>query len=155
MSMTESFLEKVRNGIAVDKSQIVGYDDEEIVRIERVYNINVAGGLRDFLEEMGRCDGGLIGDDPIILYRPAWTPEGQVAFQGLFAEFMQEDGHEAYLRMKPFVFSRESETQYFFVLTGSENPEMVYRYDENNGTVNSTGRSFEDYIRHVVLTLGG
>ena len=60
-----------------------------------------------------------------------------------------------FLKERPFLFSLESETQYFFVATKSDDPDRVYQYDENNGTVTDTSLSFLDYMKQTVRVWGG
>ena len=57
---------------------------------------------------------------------------------------------EIYNDNKPFSFSCENETQYYFMLTGSSEPELVYHFDENQLTVTSTGIQFIDYIKDLI-----
>ena len=88
----------------------------------------------------GRCDGGLIGDDPIILYRPAWNVRSQILFQLRLWENLQDI--QAYDFMgkyesHAFCFSCEWETQYYFTIT-SNTDDLVYHYDENSETVECT-----------------
>lgn len=153
-----------------DPDSVAGYTKSEIEKIELLYDIQVNGDLRDFLLEMGRCDGGLTGDEPIILYRPAWSMRAQLMTQIGFFTALQELGKFEFLAGKPFVFSIEGETQYFFVRTAADvpnrishpgalelstDPNRVYHYDENNGTVNDTGISFLEYMKRTVREWGG
>ncbi|MBG2767801.1 hypothetical protein I4558_10380 [Proteus mirabilis] len=59
--------------------KIKGYSDDEIKKIERLYNIKVAGQLYDFLNYMGRCSGVFFGDEPLIFYRE-WFIRGHIFF---------------------------------------------------------------------------
>jgi hypothetical protein len=61
---------------------------------------------------------------------------------------MQNVGAWDYLD-KPFVFSLEAETQYFFLQTGSEQ-ETVFHYDENRKVVRSSNMCFSEYLAHIV-----
>lgn len=44
--------------LPINIHRIKGYSDDEIKKIERLYDIKVAGQLYDFLNCMGRCSGG-------------------------------------------------------------------------------------------------
>lgn len=94
-------------------NRMCGYNDQEIEKIERLYNIVAKGDFRDFLRRAGRCDGGVIGDDPLVIYRSSWGIRGQILFQLSFHNDLQDLEKWDFLN-KPFVFSLESETQYYF-----------------------------------------
>ena len=153
-----SFIEQISQGMAYDKNQVVGYSEVEIGKISRLYDVNVSGQLRQFLFEMGRSDGGLIGDDPIILYRPKMSVRRHVLLQLRlevdFKEFRIEAGLNL-LKERPFLVSIESETQYFFVATKSDKPDRVYQYDENNESVRDTGIDLLEYMKNIVQVWGG
>ena len=101
------------------------------------------------MSEMGRCSGGLIGDHPIILYRPAWSVRTQILLQAGFFQEMQDIGAFNHLD-KPFVFSKENYDEYHFLRTGSNFPEEVFHYDGNSETVRTTGLSFMDYMKDAI-----
>ncbi len=147
--MITRFIDKIACGISYDPTQVVGYSEEELAKIERLYDIKVCGDFREFMLEMGRSDGGLIGDDPIVLYRPAWDVRGQILYQVNLFTALQESGNFDYVKGKPFSFSCEGETQYFFLRTDSEIPDRVYHYDENEETASDTGLSFIEYMKRV------
>jgi len=135
---------------AVDPSKVDGYSDEEISRIESTYEVKIRGQLRDFLLSMGRCDGGLIGDDPIILYRDTWGAEGQRGFQKAFREGLKDSNLQELCTAKPFAFSCESETQYYFVMTEADDPDLVFHFDENEEIVDPTNMVLLEYMKWVL-----
>ncbi len=151
--MITKFIDKITCGNTYDPAQVVGYTEEELRKIERMYDITISGELAQFMLEMGRSDGGLIGDDPIILYRTGMSVRRHIMFQLRlefdFKEYRIEDGLNL-LQYRPFLFSVEVETQYNFVVTKSDNPDRVYRYDENEGTVTDTELSFLEYMKSIV-----
>ncbi|HEK0726917.1 TPA: hypothetical protein SMP59_000167 [Proteus mirabilis] len=51
---------------------------------------------------------------------------------------------------KALFISVESYTRYFFVLTASDNPNLIYQNDENKETVDATNWDLKNYLRHVV-----
>lgn len=139
----------------VDPLQVIGYSESELATIEKLYDIQICGDFRNFMLEMGRCSGGLIGDDPIVLYRPLWSVRTQILFQCGFYQSLSDSKIYGLIPQKPFVFSREHETQYYFLLTGSDSPGLVYHYDENHQTVRSTGLSFMEYMQDAVTRYAG
>ncbi|OOV99540.1 hypothetical protein [Pseudomonas sp. MF4836] len=117
-------------------SDILGYSLEDLERIERLYDVRISGQLKSFLLEMGRSDGGLIGDSIIQLYRPSWRIRAHLLFQVDFFSQMQESGNYVFLN-KPFVLAWISETQYYFVQTLLAD-DAIYHYDSNVESVVKT-----------------
>lgn len=141
--------ERLINGISESLEQgknIEGYSNSEIHKIEKLYDIHVTGQFKDFLLRMGRCEGGVFGDDPIILFRSLWSVRDQILFQIRFLENLKQGNFFDYLKLKPFAFSLDFETQYYFLLTKDENPDLVYRYDENEEAVINTEWSLDEYL---------
>jgi len=66
--MMTNFIDKIAQGVSYNSEYVLGYSEDEIEKIERLYEIKIGGDLRRFFLEMGRSDGGLIVDDPIFLY---------------------------------------------------------------------------------------
>jgi hypothetical protein len=71
--MIQKYLDLLNNLPAENKAAIKGYSLEEIKKIESLYDIKIEGDFKEFMRIAGRCDGGLVGDDPIILYRHTIT----------------------------------------------------------------------------------
>lgn len=143
--MIDIFFEKVSILLPAAMERMVGYSDAELNQIEKLYDISIRGDFRKFMSRAGRSDGGVIGDDPLIYYRPTWTVRGQILFQVNFFSSLQEIGAWDYLN-KPFVFSWENESQYYFLQTSLPESDSVFMFDENQLTVVSTGMSFCDYL---------
>ncbi|WP_240531603.1 hypothetical protein [Proteus alimentorum] len=53
-----NYLHTVYPELPISIHKIKGYSDDEIKKIERLYDIKVADQLYDFLNCMGRCSGG-------------------------------------------------------------------------------------------------
>lgn len=153
--MGDIFFDKIRDIFPVALDRMVGYSELEITKIEKLYGIVVSGEFASLLRRAGRSDGGLVGDDPLIIYRPRWSVRAHLLFQMKLFNSLQDIGAWDYLN-KPFVFSLESETQYYFLITGDSGG-FVYHYDENEETVKNTGMSLFEYLLDVVdrYTLGG
>lgn len=128
------------------ESELVGYSDQEIASIAKMYDICPTGQLRDFLSVCGRSSGGIWGDDPIILFRPAWSTRTQFVFQWKFRSALLETG-ELDLLERPFVFSWEAESQYYYMNTAVN--DSVFCYDENMEQVTETGMSLIEYLQTV------
>lgn len=135
--------------ISIDSSFISGYTDNEIEKIERLYDIKVAGQLYEFLNCMGRCSGGFFWDDPLIFYKE-WFIRGHVLFQYGSREELYNLGLWDMLEQKPFFISIESETQYYFLLTNSKQPDLVYHYDENEDKVRVLDKNFNEYLGYII-----
>ncbi|WP_143080710.1 SMI1/KNR4 family protein [Variovorax sp. YR750] len=159
--MKKSIYEQLCGSRTADNLKILhpelveGYTEEELLKIERLYDVKFSGDLRDFMLEMGRSDGGLIGDDPISFYRDR-SVRRHVFFQaGMDRRFCAMQKFD--LRFQgEFIISVESETQFYFLLTKSDSPDLIYRYDDENpdetdsGAMTCTGMSFMEYMHRVV-----
>ncbi|WP_193016840.1 SMI1/KNR4 family protein [Proteus sp. FME41] len=151
--MNKDILIKLLNSyctnISIDSKFLSGYTDNEIKKIERLYDIKVTGQLYDFLNCIGRCSGGFFGDDPLIFYRE-WFIRGHVLFQYGSREELYNLELWYILEQKPFFISIESETQYYFLLTCSDQPNLVYHYDENEDKVRALDKNFNEYLGHII-----
>jgi len=125
-----------------------GYDTSEIQKIERLYDIRVSGQLERWLRTVGRCSGGITGDESLILYRK-WSVRTHVFFQADAFSIMQHAKAWDLLGHKPFVVSFEDESIFYFVLTTSTTPDKIYRLVERTNTVEATGRTLFEHIADV------
>ncbi|URN88749.1 MAG: SMI1/KNR4 family protein [Pseudomonas protegens] len=130
-----------------------GYSLDELEKIKRLYDIRISGQLQSFLLEMGRSDGGLIGDSFIQLYRPSWRVRTHLLFQVGFLSQMQEAGHYEFLN-KPFVLAWVSETQYYFIQT-LMGDDAVYHYDSNVECVVKTEWDLLGLLKMLMCANGG
>lgn len=144
------YLHSVYPELPINASYMRGYSVDEIKKIERLYDIEVKGQLYDFLATIGRCSGGLFGDDLLIFYRNGQTVRGTVLYQDALRYELPSAQRYDLMKQKPFFISVESYTQYFFVLTTSDNPNVVYQYDENEETIEATHWELKNYLRHIV-----
>ena len=134
---------------------VIGYTEHELKKIEALYNIIIQGQLKELLLLAGRCSGGLVGDDPIILYRELWDVRTQIMFQNTLIEDLYELKTES-LQWKDymgdygqiFCFSWEWETQYYYLITEHDD-DLVYHYDENMETAECTGLTLFQYLDRV------
>ncbi len=152
--MSESFVDNLLSSMPFSDVSNSGYTESEIEKIGRLYNIDVKGQLKSFLREMGKSDGGLIGDSFIHLYRPSWKVREHFLFQFDFFSQLQEGGFYDYLN-NPFVFSLVSETQYYFVQTTLNNRDAVYHYDSNNETVKISSWDLVGFLKELAKENNG
>lgn len=147
-----AYLHAVYPDLEIDISKIKGYTGDEIQKIERLYDIKVTGQLRDFLMCMGRCSGGFFGDDPLMFYREIKNVRSHVLSQLTLRDDLCSLQYWELVAKKPFLITFENQTQYYFLLTESDNPDLVYHYDENEDTVEATHWTFYEYLRNLVDT---
>ena len=145
-----TYLHSVYPELPIDTNFIKGYSDDELAKIERLYDIKIRGQLYHFLSCMGHCSGGFFGDDPLLFYRDQWSVRGHVLFQAGFTDELKKLQHYELTKQKPFFISIEWETQFYFLLTKSDNPNLVYHYDENEETVETTQWTFNEYLRKSI-----
>jgi hypothetical protein len=144
------YLHSVYPKLPIDINYIKGYSIKELGKIERLYNVKIVGQLYEFLLSMGRCSGGFFGDDPLIFYREQKTVRSHFLSQyGLWDDLRNLQQFE-YCDKKPFLVSIESETLYFFLLTDSECPDLIYAYDENEETIEATSWTLNEYLKRII-----
>ena len=132
-----------------NERKAIGYSEEEITKIEKLYDIEAKGDFREFLKYAGRCDGDLLGDDPVILYRQTWSIQSYLRKN--YFNFIDEDYTVLHgdLQKKPFIFSIEMETYYFYIRTADDDLK-VYCFDENEEILKDTGMNFNEYMVDLV-----
>ena len=131
------------------KGEVVGYETWEIPKIERLYDIEVKGSLKEFLLAMGRCSGGAIRDEYIILYRN-YTIRTYLSIQFSLIDDLQRLEHFDLVGLRPFVFAEEGECYPVFLATKEEGEQFVYCFDENEDKVTKTRQTLSDYISYEV-----
>ena len=150
--MNERFMDMLKEYLKKNERKAIGYSEEEITKIEKLYDIEVKGDFREFLKYAGRCDGDLLGDDPVILYRQTWDIESYLRMN-YFGFIDDEDFEEKVfydeLKRKPFIFSIEMETYYFYIRTADDDLK-VYCFDENEEMLKDTGMDFNEYMVDLV-----
>ena len=147
--MNERFMDMLKEYLKKNERKAIGYSEEEITKIEKLYDIEVKGDFREFLKYAGRCDGDLLGDDPIILYRQTWNMK--IYLRMNYSYFIDENFkilHEE-IKKKPFIFSIEMENYYFYIRTADDDLK-VYCFDENEEILKDTGMNFNEYMVDLV-----
>ena len=147
--MNERFMDMLKEYLKKNERKAIGYSEEEITKIEKLYDIEVKGDFREFLKYAGRCDGDLLGDDPIILYRKTWNIQSYLRKN--YFNFIDEDYTVLHgdLQKKPFIFSIEMETYYFYIRTADDDLK-IYCFDENDEILKDTGMNFNEYMVDLV-----
>lgn len=134
--------------------ELAGYSAEEIREIECLYDIIVDGEFRSFMELAGKCSGGVIGDQDMLLY--GWTASslsGHLLCQESYREELREDlGLVDIAQTKPFIFAVGAETQIYLLKTAAADNNIVYHYDQNHDTFEKTEWSFFDYLGGQILS---
>ena len=147
--MNERFMDMLKEYLKKNERKAIGYSEEEITKIEKLYDIEAKGDFREFLKYAGRCDGDLLGDDPVILYRQTWSIQSYLRKN--YFNFIDEDYTVLHgdLQKKPFIFSIEMETYYFYIRTADDDLK-VYCFDENEEKLKDTGMDFNEYMVDLV-----
>ncbi|UPK82653.1 hypothetical protein LW139_08170 [Proteus vulgaris] len=144
------YLHSVYPELPIDVSYMRGYSVDEIQKIECLYDIEVKDQLYDFLTSIGRCSGGLFGDDPLVFYRSRQTVRGAMLYQDALRYELPTDQRYDLIKQKSFFISVESYTQYYFLLTATDDPNRIYHYDENEEIIDATEWDLNSYLRHIV-----
>ena len=147
--MNKRYMDILKEYLKKNERKAIGYSEEEITKIEKLYDIEAKGDFREFLKYAGRCDGDLLGDDPIILYRQTWNMK--IYLRMNYSYFIDENFkilHEE-IKKKPFIFSIEMENYYFYIRTVDEDLK-VYCFDENEEKIKDTGMDFNEYMVDLV-----
>ena len=147
--MNKRYMDILKEYLKKNERKAIGYSEEEITKIEKRYDIEAQGDFREFLKYAGRCDGDLLGDDPIILYRQTWNMK--IYLRMNYSYFIDENFkilHEE-IKKKPFIFSIEMENYYFYIRTADDDLK-VYCFDENEEKLKDTGMNFNEYMVDLV-----
>jgi len=162
------FIDEITQGCGFDVGSVQGYTEGELLKMEEFYGIKIGGELRQFFTEFGRSSGHVRFEGFVVAYSGYYAPKtpakisAHVATQLGFKDDLMKHGRP-FCTGKPFLFSIENETQYFFLRTAADeplrivspeddysqlsvNPDTVYRYDENHDTVSTTGLTLRDYL---------
>ena len=150
--MNKRYMDILKEYLKKNERKAIGYSEEEITKIEKLYDIEAKGDFREFLKYAGRCGGGLLEDYTIILYRELWSIQSFLR-KNYFGFIDDEDFEEKVfydeLKRKPFIFSIEMETYYFYIRTVDEDLK-VYCFDENEEKIKDTGMDFNEYMVDLV-----
>ena len=151
----KNILSLIEKNKIYDFSKVKGYSEDELSKIEKLYDINISGNFRLFMLEMGRCSGGLIGNYPFIFYIDATVREHILAQNSLREDLLRivSKSYTTFYQYcnGTFMISLESEeSQFFYLNTKGDNPERVFRFDDNMGIIYDTEQDFLDYLLDTV-----
>lgn len=149
--MTKTFFERVTEYLPLSHGAPSGYSTEEIEVLERVYAFRAVGMLREFLMSMGRSAGGVLCRDESLLYFSEFDLRDHLIFQYDFVQNLRKTDNHDHIEM-PFVFGLLAETQYCFVKTSSDDADLVYIFDSNEGVVTSTEQNLVSFLRSLVVS---
>ena len=79
--MIEEYFKLLETLNEEQKNALSGYSDEEILKLESLYKVSITGELHAFLKKIGRCDGGLVGDDPFLFYHEVMNVRSHIVLQ--------------------------------------------------------------------------
>ena len=148
--MNKKYIDVLKEYLLKNQKKSFGYTEEEIKKIEKLYEIGeLKGDFREFMKFSGKSDGGLLGDDVIILYNPMQTALSYLMLQEYLKIELSDKGYEDIIKKKPFVFSVESENTYNFINTMEEDLK-VYSYDENEEKVIDTKMNFNTFMIEMI-----
>lgn len=143
--MIHLFFNKILNEYPMEYNRMIGYHEDEMQKIERVFRMKIVGDFKHFMIRAGKSDGGLIGDESLILYRQEWDIRTHIVWQEYFLrkiivlqEYKSGD--------KPFMFSIENDLKYYFLRTGIEQDGFVFCFNEEEGMVFNTNMTFVEYL---------
>ena len=155
----KNLISLIAQGKCYEPNKVEGYSEDEIYKLEKLYDINIVGNFRLFMREMGRCSGGLLGDDTFLLYSDRSVRIhmiNQIGFREEIANLTINTSLELYRQYcnGAFFIVTESETQHYYLNTKSDQPERVFHFDENTDKLEDTGYEFIDYLADLVRRYG-
>lgn len=146
--MSVNLIEYLRSKYPLAALGWQGYSTAELQKIEKLYDIKITGELHSWLSQMGRNSNGVFGDEALIVYRNLGVRSHVMYQAGIFGLLQGAQVWEL-LNCKPFVFSCEDETVFFFLLTSSDNPDVVYKFNEDLNSVEKTTNTLFGYLHHI------
>ncbi|MBJ9957096.1 SMI1/KNR4 family protein [Acinetobacter courvalinii] len=136
---------------------IQGYTEQEISQIAEIYNLKIHGQFREFLLQMGRCSGGLLWGDSVLMYGPAWEKQ---KYKDLQQTFVKDEianptkGMIDAIENKLFFLTMENECCFFtYLATAREDGRnSVWALDDGQpeSEFSSTGSTLLEYLRWLV-----
>ena len=127
--MSIKYIDLLNKYLKLNNKKSIGYNEDEIIKIEKLYNIEIKSDFREFLKIAGRSSGGLLEDNIISIYTEPRL--GTCYVVGEYFTFHDEDEIELYNERynKPFSFAYINERHNYFMRTIDEDL-IVYHYDD-------------------------
>ena len=145
----KSFIKLLKNYLVFHDRKAIGYSEEEIKKIEKLYDIEVKGDFREFLRIAGRNSGGILGYGYLVFYNSFFTPRKNLIFQEFDRNAFCKIGMKNILESKIFVFSVEDETIEYFIKT-SDDDFKVYKYYGSYDKIEEVSMNFDEYMRLLI-----
>ncbi len=128
----------IEMGIATPDT-IRGCSEEELLEIEKFFNLKLPGVYKDYMRKFGKASGAFLEECGI--YYP------NVLRNRERAETLLSNNTDYRLKQSDFVFITTYGYQFYFFDTESESPNPpVFRYTENRSAPMRLAESFEDTI---------
>lgn len=139
------FLDLLKDYLHKNTISSTGYAEDEIAKIEKLYNINCNGHFKELLLFSGRNDGGFLGNDNGFILYNQWTIYEHIKYQIFFRDILYDAGYVDLYNNKPFVFSVIDGVMYYFLVT-NEDDNIVYSFFDDTGEVLKTHLTLDDYL---------
>ena len=147
--MSIKYIDLLNKYLKLNNKKSIGYNEDEIIKIEKLYNIEIKSDFREFLKIAGRSSGGLLEDNIISIYTEPRL--GTCYVVGEYFTFHDEDEIELYNERynKPFSFGYINERHNYFMRTIDEDL-MVYHYDDEISKLECTNMNFNQFMLKLV-----
>ncbi len=146
--MFKNFIEILKKYLEKNNKVAIGYSDEEIKKIEKLYDIEIKGDFREFLKIAGRSDGGLIGG--IVFNYDNKGASNQLRRQRFLKGILAGNyEYNSYIGSKPFLIGIELETNYYYIKT-NDNDLRMYQYSEGIDIEKCLKINFNEYMISLV-----
>ena len=140
----KSFTKLLKNYLVFHNRKAIGYSEEEIKKIEKLYDIEVKGDFREFLRIAGRNSGGLL-TSTLTFYYSHTTVGDKIREQNYGRKKLKNLKFNNFDKSKIFLLAVEPDSQYYYIDTVNLN---VYLYDDNldDEIIEDTGQDFDSYM---------
>ncbi|MFZ6638843.1 SMI1/KNR4 family protein [Undibacterium sp. TC4M20W] len=133
------------SGLVLDETDIVGVAKEEILEIEREFNVPLPGAYKDFLQQCGR-KAGLFARDINMFYPDI------LGIRECYEGVKEEYGIPFEVPKDAFIFyAYQGGFFHYFICDGNEDPEI---YSVNDGQIDAhfVIGSFSTFIKEAILS---
>ena len=97
--------DELRKGSQYDPSLQLGYSEIEIEKIERLLGYSVSGSVKYLLSDMGKCHGGLLGLDSLMIYSRNIEPGRFYDLHRYLVQDLIDSGQSDLTRQNPFILT--------------------------------------------------
>ena len=146
--MNKRYMDILKEYLKKNERKAIGYSEEEITKIEKLYDIEAKGDFREFLSIAGKSLGGLLGEEELILYSN-WSVRKKVLFKYILKEMLAEEKLYEVANKDFFIISIRNNIEYFFIITKNNNLK-VYYYNTEKKELKETGMNFSEYVADLI-----